>query len=228
MVTHRYVLSVDVGPAGAFTALAVVERTDDDDREIDPTYAVKHLRRFPPGTAYGAVADAVGELVAAEPLDDAPVVVDVTAVGTEVLDLFRELDARPAVVPVFVTAGHQAEQGTNGAWLVPKKDLVTGLQLLLQGRKLTIPAALPEANLLARELGNFRARPTLAADPLQAEWREGKDDDLVLAVAVAGWHAGRLPRPYLDYGAEIIWARGRPPYPGGVFPGRYVRPWWSW
>lgn len=224
----RYVLGVDLGPAAAFTALAVAERVEDDASDDDPTYAVRLLRRFPPGTPYRSVARAVGELLAAEELADAEVAVDVTAVGVGVLDLFREVEARPTVVPVFVTAGHQAEQGTNGAWLVPKKDLVTGLQLLLQGRRLTIPAALPEANLLVRELGNFRARPTLAADPLQAEWREGKDDDLVLAVAVAGWHAGRLPRPYLDYGAEIIWARGRPPYPGGVFPGRYARPWWSW
>jgi hypothetical protein len=28
---------------------------------------------------------------------------------------------------------------------------------------------------------------------LQAEWREGKDDDLVLAVAVGCWQAARLP-----------------------------------
>ena len=226
MVTRRYALGLDLGPAGAFTALAVVERTDVDHPVTDPTYTVKHLRRFPPGTAYGAVATAVGELLAAEPLDDAPVVVDVTAVGTEVLDLFREADPRPTVVPVFVTAGHQAEQSLNGGWLVPKKDLVTGLQLLLQGRRLAIPAALPEADLLVRELGNFRAKVSLAANPLEAEWREGQDDDLVLAVALGCWQAGRMP-------AAVRWVscaatRPRNPlYPDRLFPDAGGRPpWW--
>ena len=114
MPCMRYVVSVDLGPAAAFTALAVVERTDGDDSAADPTFAARHLRRFPPGTPYRAVAADVGELLAAEELADASVAVDVTAVGTGVLDLFRDLAVQPTVVPMFVTAGHQAEPGTNG------------------------------------------------------------------------------------------------------------------
>jgi hypothetical protein len=142
-----------------------------------------------------------------------------------VLDLLRDLPARPALVPVVVTAGHHAEYGPHDAWLVPKKDLVTGLQLLLQGRRLAIPQALPEAALLARELGNFRAKVSLAADPLQAEWRAGADDDLVLAVALACWEAGRLPGPWPDRGPEVIGGRRSPLGSGGPFPYPFARPW---
>ena len=231
MVTRRYVLGLDLGPAAAFTALAIVERADAADLDTDPAYAVRHLRRFPPGTAYGAVAEAVGGLLgtaalAAGDFGAPPVVADVTAVGTGVLDLLRDRDPRPAVVPVVVTAGHHAEFG-NGTWQVPKKDLVTGLQILLQGRRLAIPAALPEADLLARELGTFRARVSLAANPLAAEWREGRDDDLVLAVALGCWHAGRLSWPYPDWGPEVIWTRRGPLYPDRLFPEADRRPpWW--
>ena len=92
-------------------------------------------------------------------MDGAPVVADITAVGTGVLGLLREIDARPYVVAAVVTAGHHAEHA-NGVWLVPKKDLVTGLQLLLQGRRLAIPTTLPDADLLARDRVYKEPRPT--------------------------------------------------------------------
>jgi hypothetical protein len=225
MVTRRYVLGLDLGPAAAFTALAVVERSDDRDPGVEPAFAVKHLHRFPPGTAYGRIAGAVGELLGTEALAGSPVVTDVTAVGTGVLDLLREQDARPDPIPVVVTAGHQAERGPNGVWAVPKKDLVTGLQLLLQGRRLAIPAALPDADLLVRELGNFRSKTTLAADPTQAEWREGRDDDLVLAVALGCWWAARLSGPLWGPSTTIIPRYSG--YPAAFCPDLNRRPpWW--
>jgi hypothetical protein len=228
MVTRRYVLGLDLGPAAAFTALAIVERADNDRApDADPQFAVKHLQRFPPGTAYKVVAAAVGELLATEELAEAPVVLDLTAVGAGVRDLFRDLDPRPKLVSVVVTAGHHAEYGDHDTWLVPKKELVTGLQLLLQGRRLAIPEALPEAALLARELGNFRAKVSLAADPLQAEWREGQDDDLVLAVALAGWKAGRMGPAVLDMAPACAVTGWRQRYPGrGPLSATFTRPWW--
>jgi hypothetical protein len=66
----------------------------------------------------------------------------------------------------------------------------------------------------------------MAANPLEAEWREGRDDDLVLAVALGCWHAGRMP-------AAVRWAscattRPRNPlYPDRLFPDPGRRPpWW--
>jgi hypothetical protein len=224
MVTRRYVLGLDLGPAAAFTALAVVERTDPEERDADPTFAVRHLHRFPPGTAYGRIVEAVGDLLGKENLAGSLVVADLTAVGTGVLYLLREHESRPDVVPVVVTAGHHTERGPNGVWLVPKKDLVTGLQLLLQGRRLAIPTTLPDADLLARELGNFRAKATLAADPTQAEWREGRDDDLVLAVALGGWWAVGMSDPVRGPSIELIPRYSG--YPREFCPVLETRPWW--
>lgn len=224
MVTRRSVLGLDLGPPAAFTALAVVERTDDRDPDADPAYAVRHLRRFPPGTAYAAVAGAVADLLATEPLHGAGLAADVTAVGAGVLDLFRALDPRPPLTAVVLTAGHHAECGPHDVWQVPKKDLVTGLQLLLQGRRLAIPSALPEAALLARELGAFRAKAGPAADPAAADWRDGRDDDLVLAVALGCWQAGRLPAPLRGTGLAATAGRG-PAYPARFFPDVGRKPW---
>ena len=187
----QYSLGLDLGPAAEFTALAVVQATWS--AETSPDLKVGYLRRFPPGTPYASIAREVERLLADERLAGAPIVVDVTAVGAGVLDLFRELYPRPDMVPVVITAGHTAEWGPAATWRVPKKDLVTGLQLLLQDRRLHISAGLPEADLLSKELVHFRARPKLGADPQQVEWREGQDDDLVLAVALACWQVSQTP-----------------------------------
>jgi hypothetical protein len=222
VVTNRYVIGLDLGPPAAFTALAVIERSDSDVADTDPTYAVRHLHRFPPGTSYERVAKAVFDLRATETLEDAPVVVDITATGSAVLEAVRAGVSEWALTAAILTAGHHAEC-VSGGWSVPKKDLVTGLQLLLQGRRLAIPLALPEADLLTRELGTFRSRASLAVDPAQAEWREGRDDDLVLAVALGCWHAARLPSPYLDDMPQVICQRFQ--NPSRYFSQPWSRPW---
>jgi hypothetical protein len=151
MTVRRYVIGLDLAPPAAFTALAVVERADDErDRDAGPVFAVKHLERFPPGTAFQAIAAAVGKLLSAEELADAPVVADVTAVGTGVLELFADIEPRPTVVRVVMTAGHHSEYGPHDTWLVPKKELVTGLQLLLQG----LVIGTETGNAIGSELGS--------------------------------------------------------------------------
>jgi hypothetical protein len=97
---------------------------------------------------------------------------------------------------------------------------------ITKGRRLTIPTALPEAALLARELGNFRAKVSLAANPLEAEWREGQDDDLVLAVALACWKAGRMGPPILDMGPACVVVGLRRGYLGRTLPEMHGRPFW--
>jgi hypothetical protein len=41
--------------------------------------------------------------------------------------------------------------------------------------------------LLVQELENFRAKVTTAKNEGLESWREGRHDDLILAVAVAAW-----------------------------------------
>jgi hypothetical protein len=59
--------------------------------------------------------------------------------------------------------------------------------------RLKIAKALPHAELLARELMNFRSRVTAQTVEAQLDWRERANDDLVLALAIATWQAERDP-----------------------------------
>jgi hypothetical protein len=131
----EYFTGLDLGQARDFTAVAVLERTTIPDPQTPSRsvghYAVRHLERFPLGTAYTAVCARIAELFAKPPLAGSLLAVDQTGVGRPVIDLLRGAKIQAQVVPVTITAGHQATVADGGRWLVPKKELVSTLQVLL-------------------------------------------------------------------------------------------------
>jgi hypothetical protein len=57
--------------------------------------------------------------------------------------------------------------------------------------------------LLARELVNFRFKVTSKGSEDALDWREGPDDDLVLALAIAAWQAERNPGLGFSFGYGV-------------------------
>jgi hypothetical protein len=175
-----------------FTALALLERTNPPVHGAALQYAVRHLERLPLGTPYTEACTRVTALFATPPLANSKLIVDQTTVGKPVLDLLRQAKMRAKINSVTITAGHKASWD-DGGWLVPKKDLVGTLQILLQAQRIKVAPTLPEAQMLVQELMNFKSKvPTVASDVL-GDWREGQHDDLVLAVAIAAWMGERTP-----------------------------------
>jgi hypothetical protein len=54
--------------------------------------------------------------------------------------------------------------GTSDGWLVPKQELVSNLQVLLQARRLKVAQTLPDAPTLVQELLNFKIKTSTAAN----------------------------------------------------------------
>jgi hypothetical protein len=208
-----YFAGLDLGQTHESTALAIVERTSVEGDAVAPSaiYAVRHLERFPIGTPYADVFGRVIGMFAAAPLQDGTLLVDQTGVGKPVIQLLRRRDNHPHFVPVSIAAGLEAALDGHGGWLVPKLDLVGGLQVLLQAKRLKVAESLPEAGTLVRELTNFRFKPLPAnsTDPLAA-WREGQHDDLVFAVALAVWEAERYVKWDVHFLGEVPAVPGRP------------------
>src|SRR4051794_27808848 len=71
----------------------------------------------------------------------------------------REGTRHPEFVQVTITAGSEEIYDGHGGWLVPKLDLVGGLQVLLQEKRRKVAESLAEAGTLVRELTNFRVKP---------------------------------------------------------------------
>lgn len=211
-----YFIGLDLGQVSDFTALAVVERRLAESEPEEVGYSLRHLRRWPLGTPYTEIVPAVTALAGGAALRGSPLLVDQTGVGRALVDLLRRSSVAGRVVPVTITGGQAITITEEASFHVPKKELVTCLQLLLQGRQLKMARSLPDAGILVRELQDFQVRVTAAAHETFGAWGDGRHDDLVLAVALACWWAERGPHwgaGAFSSGGDSLVARA----PEGVF-----------
>lgn len=165
-------------------------------------YRVRHLERRSPPVRYKGVAERVAELV--KTVGDCVLAVDLTRTGRPVHTLIMKAvheatrsegaGKRSSVkqCPLTVTGEYGAvSHSPDVGWLVPRRDLVSAALLLFEQEQLKIAAGLDLAHTLAREFEDFK--PKAPKEELEG-WRFGKNDDLVLAVAMSTWAAERFLR----------------------------------
>ena len=92
------------------------------------------------------------------------------------------------IMPVMVTGGDM-ESMSRGYYRVAKRDLIAGVQVLLQNGQLQIAAGLAQGAALVREMAEMRVKISAEGNEQYGAWREGEHDDLVFAVALAYWGA---------------------------------------
>ena len=119
------------------------------------------------GARYPAVVEHTRALVDAlrvgEPQPQVDLVVDYTGVGRAVADLL--LDAGRGThseTLVTITGGDAVGRGERAEWRVPKRDLASVVQVLLQSERLRIAEGLALARTLTEELTGFRVKITLS------------------------------------------------------------------
>ena len=180
----KFFSGLDLGQAQDYSAMAVVERIAEPDPERKGKFVyrfdVRHLHRWALGTPYPQVVADVGRWFAGAPLKGTQLAVDQTGVGRAVVDLFRASGVGAALCPLTITGG---EGGSGGS--VAKKNLVGALQVPLQTRRIRVPASLPLAGELAKELEAFRVKVTANRNEVFESWRERDHDDMVVALALA-------------------------------------------
>lgn len=158
------IVGVRLEHAQRHSALVVVRRNERVEGEFDrkrlrwPTvtsYDVPHIERFGRGQRLGEVVDAIAALMGR--LEPKPtLLVDITDTGHPPIDLMRACDLAP--IPVVVTESgrpHAAHRTMH----IPRQHLVTELAILLGARRLTIARKLPDAELMARQLEEYRVKP---------------------------------------------------------------------
>ncbi len=156
-------------------------------RPANPPLGVRHLKRYPLQTPYQDVVNEVAGMLKHPALASADVAVlmDKGNAGTAVSEMFSHIGVR--VIPVLIHGGHQtAYDRADGTYKVPKRDLVEAAQVALQNRRLEIAGGLPDADVLVRELKDFRGTVSEAGHD-RYEARDREHDDLVLALSMAVW-----------------------------------------
>ena len=187
---NKFLLGLDLGQVLDYTALAIIEKIAEGNGEA--TYHLRHIQRFPLKTTYPQIVDNVCEIFNSDKISKySKLIVDATGVGRPVVDLFKKKQIRPKAITI--TGGYDVIKD-NGEYKVPKRDLVTNLQVVFQQEKLKIAEDLPEAKTLVQELLNFKVKIKDNARESFEAWREGIHDDLVLAVALACWWGEKMDK----------------------------------
>jgi hypothetical protein len=210
-------IGLDLGQAQDFSALAIIEsvriittsKKAGEEVDCDNTKNVLtelnciHLQRWQLRTSYPSiVADTVRMINGLDPSripDRKPVLcVDGTGCGAAVIDLFKLEKFNAELLPILITGGSEVTRDSY-VTRVPKRDLVSVVQVGLQNRMLKIAESLDLAETLSRELQNFTVKITNAANDVYGAWREGTHDDILLAVALAVWKANQPVYEHIEY-----------------------------
>jgi hypothetical protein len=106
-----------------------------------------------------------------------------------------------------MVTGGLGESQADGYFRVPKRDLIVGLQVMMQAGDLQVAKGLPFGSTLLKEMAEMRVRVSGAGGEEFGAWREGAHDDLVFAVALAAWGARKwAPRDF--FGRKRLVERG--------------------
>ena len=187
----RYIIGVDLGQVHDYTAVAIVER-----RQAPMGWVVRYLFRFPLGTSYVEIVEEIRRLMYLPALrGQSQLVLDATGVGRPVLDLFRQagMGCRPVGISIHGGDAVTPDRAISG-YRVPKRDIVSNLEVRFELGQVKINRSLPYADLLLKELQNFRRHIAESGHDSYGAGRSGAHDDLVLALGIAIW-LGQKYRP---------------------------------
>jgi len=202
--SEGFYIGVDLGQKRDPSAIGTIEKLKCISIDRDPichnfpvftVYDVRHLYRPPLGTSYIDIVDLVADQARhcnSQFSHRRPyLVVDGTGVGAPVVDHIRKRDLPAQIVPVTIVAGETETFTKFGYYHVPKRNLISGLQLIVEQQRLRLPRGLPDGDAFLKELMNMRLKITADANETYSAWRDSDHDDLVLAVALATWRASK-------------------------------------
>lgn len=187
-------IGCDIGQSVDPTAIIVLESgrpepTHPKDRP-EKRHIVRWIEKIPLGTSYVQVVEriaVVGEY--AQRIGHPVLVLDSTGVGRGVVDMLKK--RTPISLRAVTFTGGDSENQTDAySFRVPKRDLVTALELVLQSRRLDVVPDCPLQQDLRAELGNFQFNISARGhDTFDAA--SGSHDDLVSALMLGLWFAER-------------------------------------
>ncbi len=191
---------IDLGQSVDATAVVVIET------DRTRVHAVRWIESLPVGMSYPEQLErlvVVNERCRAD--GPTTTVVDYTGVGRPVVDMLRRR-LHGGVKAVTISGANAVTEPSPYEVVVPKRDLIGALEVVLQTHRLVIVDGLQGTADLRAELVAFQFELSQRGHDTY-EAASGHHDDLVLALSLAVWHAEK------DQGWvwKEYWRRSREP-----------------
>src|SRR5215211_4798010 len=150
-----YFVGLDLGQSADYTALAVVQTVKERNvnGKVERFLHLRHLERYPLRTSYTTIADGVVGVMRSKALNSdefdparnriarpkVELLVDKTGVGRGVTDILKERGLRFTGIVIH---GGESSHRSDGAYHVPKKDLVAAIEVPLDTERLKVAEGL--------------------------------------------------------------------------------------
>lgn len=204
-IPSHFTVGLDWGEIQDHSALTLTEYRTTPTGTRDPAtwqhlyrreLLVRLIERFPLGTPFSKIIQRVARL-AAHPLiaHHGTLAYDASGLGQALRELIQMQRMPLHILPINITSGQHATVSPHGR-NVPKSELITRLQLLLEQKHLKIAAHAPQAEFLRHELQVFERRLHPGGHSTYNA-ASSHHDDLVLSLALAGWWAWENRKSFL-------------------------------
>jgi len=198
-----YFVGIDLGKRRDYTGISINERKIIYDKEyrvgnrlpdiIEVKYYTKYLYRPPLGTSYQKIITFTKTLLNHPKIkNDYALVIDATGVGEAVAEMFVSAELNP--VWIKITSGNKYNP-TDEGYNVPKLEIISVLQVLLQNARYKVSKKLQLASHFLKELQNFKYKMSDSGIMTMEADKETIHDDLVLSVGIAMWYAETIAKP---------------------------------
>jgi len=179
----RYILGVDLGQSNDYTVLSILESSFGVDDKL--VYDLVYLRRFALKKSYLSIIDEViGVIEKYNIMGCYSMAIDYTGVGHPVYDCFVSKGLNP--LGITITAGNSVNRQTQSTVTVPKKDIVTYLQIVLQTRRIRISSGLKLLEEMKQEFLSFQFKVGANARASYSA-QSGFHDDIIMSIGLAVW-----------------------------------------
>ncbi len=198
MTGFAYIVSLDVGSERDPAAISVLQRREVlapgqapprrgevRPEMVIPSYDLRYLDRAELKTPYQELFRRVETLLLLPDLrGNSHFVLDATGAGMPVVQIMQDL----APIPIVITAGHSSNPRSEGGHSVPKRDLITSLQSVLQSRRLRIAKGVKHLEQLQKEIVGFKMKQSSTGYQSFESATESIHDDLVMSLAIGVWY----------------------------------------
>lgn len=179
-----FLMGLDLGQQNDYTVLSLL-RMKVTQNEM-PSYSLIFLHKFQLKTSYPDIVSWVLTFIAyGFSNNNSKLIIDYTGVGRPVVDLFMAENIN--LIAINITGGLQHKWKSSKEASVPKKDIISSLQVVLQNKRLKIASNLPFLDDLKKEFLNFKYKLSAAGNS-QFSAASSYHDDIVLSLGMATWY----------------------------------------